>query len=1500
MSLLNKKQSQPTSEWAGMDGDLALYISEESSRTLKSYRAQPNRIAEDANVEHDTAYGGYQHRQLFELVQNSADALWQSAPAEEASDDRQLPSRGQIRVHLTKDFLYCADNGEPIDSNGVTALMFSHLSPKRSTNQIGTFGLGFKAVLGVSDSPEFFSRSGSFRFDRANSRERIRAVVPDAADCPALRLPEPIDPEECWNQDDTLCELMGWAGNIVRLPLRPGAHDDLLQQLIEFPTEFLLFVPHVEALAITDDSGEINRVLELESVDNEYLLADSGVISQWKLFQVSHVLSNDARVDLGHGDSREEVPIWWAAPVDQLARPGHFWAFFPTSTPSLVPGILNAPWKTNQDRQNLLSGVYNEELIEAASHLIAEALTQLSTEEDPARHLDALPRRHEASDPEQADLLRAHLFDSLRGRPIVPDQDGKLRGTREISYPPQQLTKDRSIDLAPFDRWAALPTRPRGWLHHKSLSRTRLAAVDRLFQRPDETSWRVSSAPRASIAHWLEALVQQSSPDSMIAASATAIQVTSLIPQDTLAGIGKGEIVLTASGSWRTPDPDVLFLPDAAQSAASVMDPEHCVHPELASDGETLAALKALGIRLPSTESRFGLVAERAFANSDQKTSVDSLFESFWAIARSLDVATAISIIHEHKYWPRRLRCRVRTGRWRPIHAILMPGAIVPGDGSRDDGVTVDMDFHERDLALLRELGISDAPVSGRNLVLEPEFERFLTLYRKQYRQRGDLPSRPFEKYLAFTSTEGIGPLTILAGLSDEGRALFTDALMNQDATYEPWEMWHTGTNRNTYPRVPFESPMAFAIRNHGLVRTAGGMVAFADALGPEPKNPMALYALLQHPNSEKIKQAFELSEPTPEFNGEGDPAPLTDIWPGMQEHLPAHLKECRLTLCQGIRVAGAERNCIFYATDIYLVGNVEDDERTALERVAEALGLDLMQREIEEILARRTPREIEERRAAIRRLSTDAERLLAAVGEEALRSGLQQSLLNALSVDQRALTGIDFADAAIATFHTGALKQFKWALDDLAPPSQWAGSRRAVSFVRSLGFSEEWAGERNSGRPAFLEVEGPLSLPPLHNFQDVVVQNVRDMFRSAGAEGVVKRGMLTMPTGSGKTRVAVQAIVEAMRQGEFRGGVLWVADRDELCEQAVEAWAQAWRSLGSDAEQLRISRMWSGQPAPSPTTDGHVVVATIQTLSARLTSRRAEYGFLKDFKLVIFDEAHRSIAPTYTSVLTEMGLTYRQSEDEPFLLGLTATPYRGRDKEETTRLVSRYGGNRLDAGAFSSDDPRVVVSELQAMGVLALVDQVPIEGGTFRLTESEREEVSKFAKDPERLEHLLAWLPQSVENRIAQDSHRTKRIIDAYEIHVKPNWPTLIFATSVEHAQTLAALLSRRGITARSVSGTTETVIRRRIIEGFRHGEIDVLVNYGVLREGFDAPKTRAIIVARPVYSPNLYFQMIGRGLRGHRNGGHDRCLILNVRDNIEEFGAELSFQDLEWLWDR
>ena len=84
-----------TGGWAKPDGKLGRYIAEESAKTLNSYREQPKRVAEDANVENDTAGGGYAHRQLFELIQNSADALSPIGGDRERADAPSCARRGR-------------------------------------------------------------------------------------------------------------------------------------------------------------------------------------------------------------------------------------------------------------------------------------------------------------------------------------------------------------------------------------------------------------------------------------------------------------------------------------------------------------------------------------------------------------------------------------------------------------------------------------------------------------------------------------------------------------------------------------------------------------------------------------------------------------------------------------------------------------------------------------------------------------------------------------------------------------------------------------------------------------------------------------------------------------------------------------------------------------------------------------------------------------------------------------------------------------------------------------------------------------------------------------------------------------------------------------------------------------------------------------------------------------------------------------------------------------
>ena len=1446
-----------SADWARPDGDLARYVNAETQNTLRSYAAQSKHLRSYAEEETDLATGGYAHRQVLELVQNSADALLTAAS-------------GRIEVRLSGTTLYCADAGTPLDGPGMDSVMFSRMSPKRGTGAIGKFGLGFKSVLGVSESPEFFSRSGSFRFSRETAVERIREFVPDAQYFPALRLPVSIEPEAEAAEDEVLRGLMTWANNIVRLPLKAGAHSELLEQLEAFPAEFVLFVPHVKTLCLAADGAALQNNIKWcwrkrGQSAREGLLFDGEREQPWRVVECVHRVSATAASDRREGETDDLVPIWWAAPLKNLRGPGDFWAFFPTSTASLVAGIVNAPWKTNNDRQNLLPGPYNDELIDRAARLVAESLPALATKEDPALHLDALPRRKESGDSEQAERLRQHIYKVVRDSAVLPDQDGRLRVPSDLKYPPTALTDRTEGAVAALERWEATSGRPAGWIHHRALGRERLAKIDQMFPAK-EGFYLPGGAPRADVAEWLGALVGASSEVLPVAESRAAIAIAVLIqPRNPRCEVGP--IVLTATGAWKNPKDENLFFSDDV-----VLEDEtdgDWVHPDLVSDPGTLDALRKLGVKAVSSEEKFRRLARR-MAQLDNDS-----WPEFWRLAAEV-ADEAPRVIRRRSGWRSHLRVRTVDGGWGPVHSVLLPGPVVPGDGSRDGSVAVDVEHPGHSVAVLGRLEVAAAPEPGRELSWEPWFGAICWRARREWRDAND-NRRVWDSSLSFASSKGTGPLVVLLHLSDEGRAAHTWALLTSDSVFDAWILQHDAWSQQK--TVSLLSPSVAHLKEHGRIETSAGFVPFTDALGKKPKSEDALRVLLRHPNAERIREYFQLAVPEPEVFGDEDAVLLLDEWPGLREIRPhRRLESVHIVRCGTVRVLDDERLGALYGETVFLQ-SAEDPGRE-LREVARILDFGLSDSELRRVLDWRVSKEIEAARKRVLDQTTDEGRLLAAVGADSVRRRLPRPLLTILESDGGRADDLLIAAAAVACFGTDALWECRSDLSRLGPPGTWTGSRPAVKFVRDLGFAPEWAGERIAKEPPFEEVDGPYSFPDLHPYQRQIVDNTRAMLR-AGAGG--RRGLISMPTGSGKTRVAVQSIIEAVRDDALEGPVLWVADRGELCEQAVAAWRQAWSSTGPGRQRLRISRMWKGQPTAESTDDFHVVVGTIQTLRRRI-------GSVVPPRVVVFDEAHGSIAPSYTRVMTAVGFRRRRDEDDPLLLGLTATPYRGHDEAETQRLANRYDGRRLDAGAFCSDDARDVIGELQAMEVLAQADHDTIPGGTFALSPDELREATD-----------LPWLPEGVERRIGEDPVRTLGIIAAYEQHVgrlHPEWPTLIFATSVDHAKTVATLLNGKGVSSAWVSGATKPAIRRRAVRDFREGQLGVLVNYGVFREGFDAPLTQAIIVARPVYSPNLYFQMVGRGLRGPKNGGSERCLILNVEDNIENYEKHLAFTDLDWLW--
>lgn len=1468
-------------DWKGPTSPLAREVEREVSRTLEAFGRQPSLAKQQAEIERDTAGGGYARRQLYELVQNSADAI-------------SGGHGGRILIKLTGTHLYCADDGKAIALDGVKALMFSRLSTKRAIYEIGRFGLGFKSVLRVTDSPDFISCSVSLSFDKRRAEQRLRRHLAEPlTHYPLFPFPEPFDPQE--DPDEHLQEMMGWAMNIVRLPLKSGSRAELRQQVERFPPEFLLFVDHVKSLTLEAD--DLCRELVLhKDADGVLHLSDHNAQSQpspntparWRCFKKTHVLSDRARDDAPNmADDSDKVPIWWAAPVDGMRQggddvSGRYWAFFPTTTPSLLGGILNAPWRTDSNRQNLLEGRYNDELVGVAASLVVDSLREISAPQDPAVHLDLLPRRHEKGDHPYANLLRDRLSEELPKTPIVPDQDGRLRELADVRCPPDLARSRILLPRKILDLWEQCAWRPREWLHGKAVTRDRLAKIDRI--RSGNLNEQKPSRPvrRESFACWLESLVEGRVGDEAVVASKTAINIAAMITGHmTTAGAGVdrselGEIVLTQSGAWK--EPSSVFVLEEKEYDDFHGNDDSIVHRDVACDLYTRAALLVLDVsrmsptRLFKAEAKAMLDAGKGEAGGGAVS-----WDKFWRLARPVDLQEACGIITAYSRSP----C-VRTikGTWQRLRHVLLPGRVVPDDGTRDASFAIDTEYHHEDMDLLRSLGASKGPRGGVELADSTLFFSFLCDKREEFRRSVD--GNPQTRLLEFYATQGPGPLDLMEYLSDEGKARYTRLLLDHDDTYAPWTMHHT--TQPAWGEREFESLTAHAILKNGLIDFDGGYATMHDLTSPQDY-ASALRTLMTHPKAEQIRDVFNLEYPHPEPIGPHDVGALVDVWPAIHPHLSADLRKTRLVRCRGFeeRPGSLASECVHVAPILY-VASSGSDLRREVRLVSRGLKLELNGKQIEDIVWHN----VDGKRDLVRKCSSDEKRLLLAVGHEGLQSRLGQSVLAAIEP----LTPDKIAKAAIARYHTGALKEYQSFLTHLDPPSRWAGSAAAREFVCSLGFSEEWAGERGHSRPPFQEVNAPHSLPKLHGYQKTIVDNIHKMLlESADGAGADRRGMMTLPTGAGKTRAAVEAIVTAVDKG-LEGSILWVADRDELCEQAVQAWCQVWSAVGPQGQRLRVSRMWGGQSGPEPGPGRNVVVATPQTLRNKVDVARHHF----DFSVVVFDEAHRSTAPTATSVQHELGVTRWKRSGEPFLIGLTATPYRGRSERETDRLARRYGRNRLDDGAFPATEPESVVRLLQEDGILAKADHQAVEGaGEFVLTRAEKEEL---ASTPHH-----AWLPRTAEQRLAADLERTERIVGAYKRYVagrEPAWPTLVFATSVDHSHTIATLLNLEGIRARSVSGETETYSRRRVVEEFRRGEVQVLVNYRVFAEGFDAPNTRVIMVARPVYSPNLYFQMIGRGLRGPKNGGNERCLIINVEDNIKGFGRALAFSELDWLWDR
>lgn len=381
-----------------------------------------------------------------------------------------------------------------------------------------------------------------------------------------------------------------------------------------------------------------------------------------------------------------------------------------------------------------------------------------------------------------------------------------------------------------------------------------------------------------------------------------------------------------------------------------------------------------------------------------------------------------------------------------------------------------------------------------------------------------------------------------------------------------------------------------------------------------------------------------------------------------------------------------------------------------------------------------------------------------------------------------------------------------------------------------------------------------------LHPYQREAVSSLKTYF----IEEERQRGMLVLPTGSGKTRTAVYFLLRYMVSCGYQ--VIWLAHRYMLLEQAEQVFrenAPLAKSEESGNKPMRIITV-SGMHRSSHelSKKDSIKIIGVQSAVRNLDHLRSTLG---SKVMVVIDEAHHSIAPSYQKIVD----TIMKKRPDAKLLGLTATPVR------MTESGSRELMNMFDNTIiyYQSMKNLIIEGYLSDPKCTRIYTKEDFESG---LSE---EEIAFI-----RTRHDL---PESLIERIAASSSRNKLIVNTYLKQREKYGKTLIFAMNIPHCITLCEEFSKNGIECDYICSGRED--NNEIIARFKNGGLKVLINVNIMTEGSDVPDINSVYLTRPTESEGLLLQMIGRGMRGTTAGGTKLVNIVDFYDLWDKFNKWL-----------
>ncbi|MGA5407086.1 sacsin N-terminal ATP-binding-like domain-containing protein [Streptomyces lavendulocolor] len=344
---------------------------------LDAWGAGPARFREDANAEEDLALGGYRDRLVVELAQNAADAAARAG----------VPGRLRLTLHPAgadgPAVLAAANTGAPLDATGVESLSTLRASAKREGHEgaVGRFGVGFAAVLAVSDEPAVVGRHGGVRWSLREARE----LAADAAKAspglgdelrrrdghvPLLRLPLPAEGTAPEGYD-----------TVVILPLRDAAAVDLVERLLAGVDDALLLtLPGLADVVVETPQG--TRTLTRWEQDG-YVHVDDTAAGTRRWRTVSHRGAIEPELLKDRPVEERLRPHWsvtWAVPVDDGGAPARprtapvVHAPTPTDEPLGIPALLIATFPLDTTRRHPAPGPLTDFLVRRAADAYAELL----------------------------------------------------------------------------------------------------------------------------------------------------------------------------------------------------------------------------------------------------------------------------------------------------------------------------------------------------------------------------------------------------------------------------------------------------------------------------------------------------------------------------------------------------------------------------------------------------------------------------------------------------------------------------------------------------------------------------------------------------------------------------------------------------------------------------------------------------------------------------------------------------------------------------------------------------------------------------------------------------------------------------------------------------------------------------------------------------------------------------------------------------------------------